>query len=118
MLWPYFLAHGRVERSLWLGRTLLLGLCCMAFALLAQQIIGETGGTLFALIFLWGALAIATQRLHDIGKSGTTLLLLLIPVLGPLWIVLLLCRPGVNGRNRYGNDPLSRLDYLRVDISK
>ena len=66
----------------------------------------------------WGALAISTQRLHDIGRSGPSLLLLLIPVLGPLWVLLLLCRRGGEGKNRYGDDPLSRHDYLQVNIAK
>lgn len=114
----YFLSHGRIARATWLSRVLALGVLCTAFGLLAQQIAGEAGQALFAVIFMCGAAALSIQRLHDIGRSGPTLLLSLIPVLGPLWILLLLCRRGGEGRNLHGLDPLARLDYLRVDITK
>jgi uncharacterized membrane protein YhaH (DUF805 family) len=44
-------------------------------------------GALFSLAVLLPSLAVAARRLHDIGKSGWFLLLLLIPVIG--WLVLL-----------------------------
>jgi uncharacterized membrane protein YhaH (DUF805 family) len=44
-------------------------------------------GALFSLAVLLPSLAVGARRLHDIGKSGWFLLLLLIPVIG--WLVLL-----------------------------
>lgn len=118
LLAKYFLCQGRTNRGTWLSRVLLLGLGCLAFGMLANEVLGESGAAVFAMIFTWGALAVSTQRLHDIGRSGLSLLLLLIPVLGPLWVLLLLCRRGGEGKNRYGDDPLSRHDYLQVNIAK
>jgi uncharacterized membrane protein YhaH (DUF805 family) len=58
------------------------------------------------------------RRLHDTSRSGYALLAVLVPGIGALWLLLALLRAGAEGRNRYGDDPLSRLDYLRVDIAK
>jgi len=50
-------------------------------------------GGLASLAMLLPGLAVAARRLHDIGKSGWFLLLLLIPIIG--WLVLLYfyCQP-------------------------
>ncbi len=114
----FFLSQGRINRRTWFTRIVLLGLPCIAFGMLANELAGDPGAALFALAFTWGALAVSTQRMHDIGRSGLSLLLLLIPVLGPLWVLLLVFRRGGEGKNRYGEDPLSRHDYLQVNIAK
>jgi len=114
----FFLSHGRIARATWLWRIALLALLGSAFGLLAGAVAGEPGQALVACVFAWGAGAVSIQRLHDIGRGGPALLLLLVPVIGPVWLLLLLCRRGAEGRNRHGLDPLARLDYLRVDISK
>jgi uncharacterized membrane protein YhaH (DUF805 family) len=59
-------------------------------------------GGLASLAMLLPGLAVAARRLHDIGKSGWFLLLLLIPVIG--WLVLLYfyCQPGQPAANEYG----------------
>ena len=118
LLAKYFLCQGRIKRRTWLSRVAVLDIVCLAFGLLAHAMLGDPGAAVFALAFTWGALAVSTQRLHDIGRSGLSLLLVLIPVLGPLWVLLLLGRRGGEGKNRYGDDPLSRHDYLQVNIAK
>ncbi len=114
----FFLSHGRIARATWLARLAALVLCCSAFGLLAQELAGEVGAALLAAVFVWSAASLSIQRLHDMGRSGGALLLLVIPVLGPLWVLLLLLRRGGEGGNRYGRDPLARLDYLQVDVSR
>src|SRR5690242_16876709 len=58
-------------------------------------------GALFSLAVLLPSLAVAARRLHDIGKSGWFLLLLLIPVIG--WLVLLYFYVQASGpSNEYG----------------
>jgi uncharacterized membrane protein YhaH (DUF805 family) len=114
----HFLAHGRIARGTWLFRLAVAGVLCAAFGMLAGTVAGESGEALLAIVFLWVAVAVSIQRLHDIGRSGLNMLLVLIPVIGPVWVLLLLGRRGAEGSNRYGRDPLARLDYLKVDISK
>jgi uncharacterized membrane protein YhaH (DUF805 family) len=114
----YFLSHGRIPRAIWFGRIGLLAIVCSAFGMLADALAGDAGAALLAVLFVWGASATSIQRLHDIGRRGTAMFLLLIPILGPVWLFMLLCRRGAEGTNRHGADPMARHDYLRVDIGK
>ena len=111
-------SQGRIARGTWVFRIVVLAVVCASFGLLAETVFGNTGAALFAALFLWCAAAISIQRLHDIGRTGASLFMLLIPVLGPLWFIVQLSRRGVDGPNRFGRDPASRIDYLKVDIAK
>jgi uncharacterized membrane protein YhaH (DUF805 family) len=51
------------------------------------------------------SLAVAVRRLHDIGKSGTMLLIYFVPVIGPFWLIVLLATDSVPGTNKYGPNP-------------
>ncbi len=50
-------------------------------------------------------LAVMFRRLHDIGKSGAWILISLIPLAGPIWLLILLATEGPRGDNQYGSDP-------------
>ncbi|WP_209329311.1 DUF805 domain-containing protein [Lunatimonas salinarum] len=50
-------------------------------------------------------LAVVVRRLHDIGKSGWMFLVALIPVVGGIWLLVLLVTEGNSGENKYGSDP-------------
>jgi uncharacterized membrane protein YhaH (DUF805 family) len=50
-------------------------------------------------------LAVLVRRLHDTDRSGWWLLISLVPVLGSLWLLVLLCTEGTYGPNEYGSDP-------------
>lgn len=51
------------------------------------------------------SIAIGVRRLHDIGKSGWMLLIVLIPLIGALWLLYLYVLEGNSGENAYGPDP-------------
>jgi len=40
--------------------------------------------------------------LHDVGKSGWFLLISLIPIIGGIWLLVLMCTDGDSGDNEYG----------------
>ena len=62
-----------------------------------------------SLIFLWPALAIYTKRWHDRNKSGWWTLILLVPLVGPIWFLVDTgFLRGTQGDNRFGADPLGR----------
>lgn len=86
--------------------------------MLLNYLVGETGAALVALVYLWAVCAMSTQRLHDSGKSGWMLLAFLVPVVGPIFLLFQLASKGAEGSNRYGHDPLSRANYLTVDITR
>lgn len=63
--------------------------------------IGVTS-TIFYLVIFVPSLAVSWRRLHDIGKSGWMTLLWLVPVVGWIWILILLFTPSQDGDNGYG----------------
>ncbi|WP_452219885.1 DUF805 domain-containing protein [Lacinutrix salivirga] len=51
------------------------------------------------------ALALASRRLHDIGKTGWYYLVRFIPYIGGIWFLILMVQNGNVGPNQYGPDP-------------
>lgn len=62
-------------------------------------------------VFLPG-LAVAVRRLHDVGKSGWFMFIILIPVIGVIWYLIVLCTAGDDGVNEYGADPTDDFDEM------
>jgi len=61
--------------------------------------------TLFSLGILLPYLAVTVRRLHDIGKSGWWYFIGLIPIIGGIWLIVLLATAGEPGDNQYGPNP-------------
>jgi len=49
---------------------------------------------IFLLVIVIPHFAVTTRRLHDIGKSGGYYFVAFIPVIGRLWLLILLCTEG------------------------
>jgi len=62
-------------------------------------------GGFYSLAVLIPSLAVSVRRLHDIGKSGWMLLVLLIPIIGGIWLIVLCVFDGNPGENEYGANP-------------
>ena len=60
---------------------------------------------LYNLLILIPSLAVAVRRLQDVGKSGWMLLIGLIPLVGAIWLLLLLLSDSKTGENKYGPNP-------------
>ena len=65
---------------------------------------GPLYGVYVLVLFIPG-LAVAVRRLHDIGKSGWMILIALIPVIGAIWILVLMVTDSNPGENLYGVNP-------------
>ena len=63
---------------------------------------------LYALAVLLPGIAVSVRRLHDLGKSGWLLLIVLIPVIGGIWLLVLMCIEGNPGKNAYGANPKAK----------
>ena len=50
-------------------------------------------------------LALVVRRLHDIGKSGWMILTSLIPLIGSIWLIVLMVTEGEPSANQYGANP-------------
>jgi uncharacterized membrane protein YhaH (DUF805 family) len=67
-----------------------------------------TGGllsTLYALAVFLPSLALWVRRLHDTGKSGWWILLLLIPVVGFIVLLIFAVQDSQPGENQFGPNP-------------
>ncbi|MDB2327957.1 DUF805 domain-containing protein [Flavobacteriaceae bacterium] len=60
---------------------------------------------IYALAVLIPGLAVAVRRLHDVGKSGWMILFTLIPLIGAIWLLVLLVTDSNLGENQYGQNP-------------
>jgi uncharacterized membrane protein YhaH (DUF805 family) len=67
------------------------------------QILGTFNG-IFILAMLIPSLALTVRRLHDIGKSGWMILISLIPIIGGIWLLILMFTDSTN-QNQYGVNP-------------
>jgi uncharacterized membrane protein YhaH (DUF805 family) len=96
----------------------LLTLVIAPVALFADIDSREVGAVLLAqvyvmairvdLLLFWPWFAVMAKRLHDRGKSAWFLLILLIPIVGPIWLFIeVALLRGQRGDNRYGPDPLA-----------
>ena len=60
---------------------------------------------LYVLARLIPALAVTVRRLHDVGKSGWMLFIGLIPLLGSIWLLVLMLTDSQQGTNKWGQNP-------------
>lgn len=61
---------------------------------------------IFTLVTLVPAIAVSVRRLHDTDRAGWWYLLFLVPLVGPIVLLIWFCGRGTAGANRFGEDPL------------
>ena len=67
--------------------------------------LGTIVGGIYSLAILLPGLSLAVRRLHDTGKSGWSLLLALIPLVGAILLLVFFCTDSQPGSNEYGPNP-------------
>jgi len=72
-----------------------------------EGLVGGPGiiGTLYSLAVLIPGIAVSIRRLHDIGRSGWWLLICLIPIIGPIVVLVFMAQDSKPGDNQYGQNP-------------
>ncbi len=60
---------------------------------------------MYGIAILIPSLAVLVRRLHDVGKSGWYVLITLIPLVGAIWMLVLLFTDSNIGNNKYGPNP-------------
>ena len=63
--------------------------------------------SIVALVHLIPAWGVLVRRLHDVGKSGWFMLISLVPIIGGIWLLVLLSTDGDSSENAYGPSPKS-----------
>ncbi len=74
--------------------------------------------TLFSLATIIPSLGLVVRRLHDVGKSGWFFFIVLIPVIGAIWLLVLFFTDGESGVNKWGpnpKNPENELDALGTE---
>ncbi|MFO3795686.1 MAG: DUF805 domain-containing protein [Anaerolineales bacterium] len=61
--------------------------------------------SLYSLAVLLPGLAVTVRRLHDVGKSGWWIFISLVPIIGGIWLLVLLATDSQPGENEYGPNP-------------
>jgi len=61
--------------------------------------------TLYTLAILLPSLAVGVRRLHDTGRSAWWLLIALVPIIGPIVLLVFLVQDSQHGDNQYGPNP-------------
>lgn len=109
----YFNFKDRAPRSEYWLFALLVTVLTIVFSLIdigAGTYNTEIGyGTIsgiFTLLVFIPSLAAAARRLHDTNRSGFWLLISFVPLIGIIWLLVLLVLKGSEGDNRFGPDPL------------
>lgn len=76
-------------------------------ASVVDMIAGTYGifGIIYMLASIIPCISVTVRRLHDIGKPGTWFFISFIPIVGQIWILVLVCKEGDHGINKYGLDP-------------
>jgi uncharacterized membrane protein YhaH (DUF805 family) len=67
---------------------------------------------IYILLSVIPSLAVTVRRMHDLGKSGWNVLISFIPLVGPIWFLVLLATEGEQGENYYGPDPKSTIEEI------
>ncbi len=67
---------------------------------------------IYALVTFIPGLAVMVRRLHDVDKSGWWFLIGLIPIIGTIWIIVLLATDGTPGTNQYGVNPKENFNEI------
>ena len=84
-------------------------------AMLLDNLFGITMGNIpygpiyimYGLALFIPGLAVLVRRLHDTGKSGWMVLISLIPLIGGIWLLVLLVTDSESGTNKWGENPKS-----------
>ena len=104
----YFEFNGRARRKEYWMFALVNIIISWSLSLL-DLVLGTTFfyiiSLIYTLLFFIPSLAVLVRRLHDIGKSGWFFLVALIPLVGVIWLLVLLCMEGESRPNKWGENP-------------
>ena len=108
-LQQYGYLNGRARRSEYWYFSLFNFIIAFAIGFLLTPILGPTIsiriGYIYGFAVFIPSVAVGVRRLHDIGKSGWFILLSLIPLVGPIVLLIFYCMDSEPGENQWGPNP-------------
>jgi uncharacterized membrane protein YhaH (DUF805 family) len=105
VLKKYVVFSGRARRKEFWIFVLISFLISLVLGVIGELIGSSIPANLYGLAVLLPSLGVAVRRLHDTGRSGWWLLLLLLPVIGWIALIVFYAIDGQKGDNAYGPDP-------------
>jgi|SRR5690554_1117158 len=114
---------GRARRSeywMFLLFNILIVITLFVMAEFINEITGSESSFIFVGIYMLFViiphLAVVVRRLHDINKSGLYWFVRIIPLIGPIWLLVLLVEDSSAGNNKYGPNPKQRINEDAIDL--
>ncbi len=101
----YATFSGRARRSEFWWYTLFTVLVYIVAAIIDAAIGNSVVSIIVGLALLLPSLAVTARRLHDTGRTGWWILLVLIPVIGAIVLLVFECQDSQPGSNSYGSSP-------------
>ena len=103
----YITIQGRAPRSAYWWWALFIFLPSIVLGLADGGIFGTVLGAGGLLGTLLPSITVGIRRLHDTGRTGWWLLIVLVPVVGVIVLLVFFVMRGNEGANDYGPDPLA-----------
>ena len=97
--------EGRARRKEYWMFTLINILIGVALGVIGYATGIKLLSNIYSVAVLVPGIAVAVRRLHDIGKSGWWMLIAIIPIIGAIWLIVLLATDGTPEDNEYGASP-------------
>jgi len=99
--WMFILFHSILSIGLTIAAILLDYFTCFSIEDVSYVVVYLSYG--FAIFIPY--LAVTVRRLHDTGKSSWMLLITLIPIIGHIWLLVVMIMDSEPGDNKYGPEP-------------
>lgn len=81
------------------------GTICTVSGFSAGKVIFNALSAIYSLAVFLPGIAVIVRRLHDVGKSGGWWFICLVPLIGGIWLFVLLVTDSQPGKNMYGDNP-------------
>ncbi len=108
----YFVFDGRCRRAdywqAWLVNMIIMIISLVLGVIPVLGVVITVLSAIYSLATIVPGISLEFRRLHDIGKSGAYILFILIPIVGPIMLILWFAREGERGENKYGRNPKYR----------
>ena len=106
---------GRIQRATFAWGLLIASCAYISVGSLLSFISGDVALLVVCPVFIWVLWSLSAKRYHDLDKPAWRLLLVAIPIAGPLWVAFeLFFRKGEPGANRFG----IALETEEIDYAK
>jgi uncharacterized membrane protein YhaH (DUF805 family) len=100
--------NGRARRSEYWYFVLFNFISIIVVVGISAAVLGKIGSLLIIIYYLGiiiPNIAVLVRRLHDVGKSGWFYFVAFIPLVGAIWLLIILCTDSDYGPNEYGLNP-------------